>query len=67
MNMKHFLKGVAAIAIVMFVVIAIHIIFYMNGAEPPINDLVEILLAMCFGTFIYNRLIKNEQNTDKED
>lgn len=64
MNWKHFLKGAAAVAIVMAVLIAIHVIFYMNGSEPPVTDLVETLLAMCFGTFIYNSLIKNEKNTD---
>lgn len=67
MNWKHFLKGAAAVAVVMVIVIAIHIIFYRNGAEPPINDLVETLLAMVFGTFIYNCLIKNEKDADKEE
>ena len=53
--MKHFLKGAAAVAIVLFVVILIHIIFNVMGIDlnKYINNVVEILLASSFATMIY--------------
>lgn len=60
--MKHFLKGAAAVAIVLFVVILIHIIFNVMGIDlnKYINNVVEILLASSFATMIYHVLIRKE-------
>lgn len=64
--MKHFLKGAAAVAIVMFVVMLIHIIFNVMGIDlnKYINNVAEILLASSFATMIYQALIRKEQNDD---
>lgn len=64
--MKHFLKGAAAVAIVLFVVILIHIIFNVMGIDlnKYINNVVEILLASSVATMIYQALIRKEQNDD---
>lgn len=64
--MKHFLKGAAAVAIVMFILILIHIIFNVMGTDlnKYINNVVEILLASSFATVIYQALIRKEQNDD---
>ena len=64
--MKHFLKGAAAVAIVLFVVILIHIIFNVMGIDlnKYINNVAEILLASSFATMIYQALIRKEQNDD---
>lgn len=61
--MKHFLKGVAAVAIVMFILILIHIFFNMRGIDlnKYINNIVEIMLASSFSTLIYQLLIRNEK------
>ncbi len=61
--MKHFLKGAAAVAIVMFVLILIHIIFNVMGTDlnKYINNAVEILLASSFATIIYHVLIRKEK------
>lgn len=61
MNMKHFLKGAAAVAIVMVIVIGIHMIFNMNGREVPVHSAVEVFLAGSLATFIYSSLTKNEK------
>ena len=62
--MKHFLKGAAAVAIVLFVVILIHIIFNVMGIDlnKYINNVVEILLASSFATMIYHVLIRKEKD-----
>lgn len=62
--MKHFLKGAAAVAIVLFVVILIHIIFNVMGIDlnKYINNVVEILLASSFATMIYHVLIRKERD-----
>ena len=64
--MKHFLKGAAAVAIVMFVVMLIHNIFNVMGIDlnKYVNNVVEILLASSFATVIYQALIRKEQNDD---
>ncbi|EOS68469.1 hypothetical protein C818_03819 [Lachnospiraceae bacterium MD308] len=61
--MKHFLKGVAAVAIVMFISTLIHIFFNMRGIDlnKYINNIVEIMLASSFSTLIYQLLIRNEK------
>ena len=61
--MKYFLKGAAAVAIVMFILMLIHIIFNMMGIDlnKYINNAVEILLASSFGTIIYHVLIRKEK------
>ncbi len=62
--MKHFLKGAAAVAIVLFVVILIHIIFNVMGIDlnKYINNVVEILLASSFAMMIYQALIRKEKD-----
>lgn len=62
--MKHFLKGAAAVAIVMFILILIHIIFNVMGIDlnKYINNVVEILLASSFATMIYQALIRKEKD-----
>ena len=61
--MKHFLKGDAAVAIVMFISMLIHIFFNMRGIDlnKYINNIVEIMLASSFSTLIYQLLIRNEK------
>ena len=61
--MKYFLKGAAAVAIVMFILMLIHIIFNMMGIDlnKYINNAVEILLAASFATIIYHVLIRKEK------
>ena len=64
--MKHFLKGAAAVAIVLFVVMLIHIIFNVMGIDlnKYVNSVMQILLASSFATMIYQALIRKEQNDD---
>ena len=64
--MKHFLKGAAAVAIVMFILILIHIIFNVMGTDlnKYVNNVMQILLASSFATMIYHVLIRKEQNDD---
>ena len=61
--MKYFLKGAAAVAIVMFILMLIHIIFNMMGIDlnKYINNAVESLLASSFATIIYHVLIRKEK------
>ena len=61
--MKYFLKGAAAVAVVMFILMLIHIIFNMMGIDlnKYINNAVEILLASSFATIIYHVLIRKEK------
>lgn len=67
--MKHFLKGVAAVAIVLFISMLIHIFFNMAGIDLNryINNFVEIMLASSFATLIYQILIKNEKSKDDRE
>lgn len=60
--MKHFLKGAAAVAIVMFVMILIHIIFNVIGTDlnKYVNNVMQILLASSVATMIYQALIRKE-------
>lgn len=62
--MKHFLKGAAAVAIVMFILMLIHIIFNVMGTDlnKYVNNVVEILLASSFATMIYQALIRKEKD-----
>ncbi len=67
--MKHFLKGTAAVAIVMFILMLIHIFFNMKGIDINryMNNAVETILASSFGILIYEALIKNEKNIDDQE
>jgi len=60
--MKHFLKGAAAVAIVMFILMLIHIIFNVMGTDlnKYVNSVMQILLASSFATMIYHVLIRKE-------
>ena len=60
--MKHFLKGAAAVAIVMFILILIHIIFNVMGTDlnKYVNNVMQILLASSFATMIYHVLSRKE-------
>lgn len=62
--MKHFLKGTAAVAIVMVILMLIHIIFNVMGIDlnKYINNVVETLLASSFATMIYHVLIRKEKD-----
>lgn len=64
--MKRFLKGVAAVAIVMFITMLIHIFFNMRGIDLNryINNVVEVMLASSLSMLIYQALIKNEKSKD---
>lgn len=64
--MKHFLKGVAAVAIVMFISMLIHIFFNMRGIDLNryINNVVEVMLTSSLSMLIYQALIKNEKSKD---
>ena len=66
--MKHFLKGVAAWAIVMVISILIHMFFNMKGIDIdlPIGNYAEIMLTSSFAILIYHKLIGNEKNKDKQ-
>ena len=66
--MKHFFKGVAAVAIVLFISMIIHIFFNMNGIDINryINNYVEIMLTSSFATLIYQLLLKNEKNKNAQ-
>ena len=63
---KFIWKGAAAVAIVMFILMLIHIIFNVMGTDlnKYVNNVVEILLASSFATVIYQALIRKEQNDD---
>lgn len=65
-TMKHFLKGAAAVAIIIFILMLIHIFFEMKGLDfnNYISNYVEILLATSFGVTIYEALIRKEKNSD---
>ncbi len=62
--MKHFLKGAAAVAIVMFILILIHIIFNVMGTDlnKYVNNVMQILLASSFATMIYHVLSRKEKD-----
>ena len=62
--MKRFLKGAAAVAIVMVISILIHMFFNMKGIDLPISNYVEIMLTSSFATLIYHALIGNKKNED---
>jgi hypothetical protein len=61
--MKHFLKGVAAWAIVMSIAMLIHIFFNMKGIDLNnyINSTVEVLLLSSLNIALYHSFTKNEK------
>lgn len=61
--MKHFLKGAAAVAIVLVISLVIHIFCNMKGInlDQTVTSIVSAMLAV----LVYHLLIKNEKN--KED
>lgn len=61
--MKHFLKGLAAMAIVLVISMAIHIFCNINGINLD-NPIMTTMLSAGFAVLIYHELIKNEK--DKE-
>lgn len=67
--MKHFLKGVAAVAIVMSISMLMHIFLNMKGIDLNryIDDVVEILLTSSLAILTYQALIKNEKNKDDQE
>lgn len=67
--MKHFLKGVASVAITMIISILIHIIFNTMGIdlERYINNYAEIMLSASCATLIYHLWIRNEKNKDGKE
>lgn len=62
--MKHFLKGVASVAITMIISILIHIFFNVLGVDLDryINNYVEIMLSASCATLIYHVWTRNEKN-----
>ena len=67
--MKRFLKGVAAVAIVMFISMLIHIFFNMKGIDLNryINNAVEVMLTSSLSMLLYQVLIKNEKPKDNRN
>ena len=67
--MKHFLKGAAAVAIVMAISMLIHIFLNIKGIDLNryINNVVEVILTSSLATLIYHALIKNEKNKDDQE
>lgn len=61
--MKHFLKGAAAMAIVLVISLVIHVFCNMKGInlDQTVTSIVSAMLAV----LLYHILIKNEKN--KED
>lgn len=61
--MKHFLKGAAAMAIVLVISLVIHVFCNMKGInlDQTVTSIVSAMLAI----LVYHILIKNEKN--KED
>lgn len=61
--MKHFLKGAAAVAIVLVISLVIHVFCNMKGInlDQTVTSIVSAMLAV----LVYHILIKNEKN--KED
>ena len=67
--MKHFLKGAAAVAIVLLISMLIHVFFNMKGLDLDnyIGGYVEVMLLSSFAILIYQALIKNEKNKDRPE
>ena len=61
--MKHFLKGAAAVDIVLVISLVIHVFCNMKGInlDQTVTSIVSAMLAV----LVYHILIKNEKN--KED
>ncbi len=61
--MKHFLKGAAAMAIVLVISLVIHVFCNMKGInlDQTVTSIVSAMLAV----LVYHILIKNEKK--KED
>ncbi len=60
--MKHFLKGTAAVAIVLIVSMAIHVFCNMKGINLDMP--MEAIVSASFAVLIYHVLIKNEKNKE---
>ncbi|MCI8513291.1 MAG: hypothetical protein HFI93_01470 [Lachnospiraceae bacterium] len=60
--MKHFLKAVAAVAIVLVISMAIHVVCEMKGIE--LDTVMTTIVSASFATLIYQGLIKNEKNKE---
>ena len=67
--MKHFLKGAAAVAMVLLISMLIHVFFNMKGLDLDnyIGGYVEVMLLSSFAILIYQALIKNEKNKDRPE
>ncbi len=61
--MKHFFKGAAVTAAVLVILMIVSIICNIQGIE--LNMLVTGPVAAVCSMFIYNALIKNEENKEK--
>lgn len=61
--MKHFLKGAAAVAIVLVISLVIHVFCNMKGIN--LDQTVTSIVSAMFAVLVYHILIKNEKN--KED
>lgn len=58
--MKHFLKGAAAVAIVMIVNIIVNVICNINGVE--LNSTITSMVSTICAILIYRGLTGNEKN-----
>ena len=60
--MKHFLKGAAAVAIVLIVSMAIHVFCNMKGIQ--LNQVTTGTMSAICAMFLYQGLIRNEKNNE---
>ncbi len=63
--MKNFLKGVAAVAIVMIISMAIHMFCNMKGINQ--DTTMTTIVSASFATLIYHVLTNNEKNKDNKE
>lgn len=63
--MKNFLKGVAAVAIVMIISMAIHMFCNMKGIN--LNTTMTTIVSASFATLIYHVLTNNEKKKDNKE
>lgn len=61
--MKHFLKGIAVIVLIMIVSMAIHVFCNMKGIE--LNTVVTSTVSAVSAILIYHGLIKNEKISER--
>lgn len=62
--MNHLLKGVAVMAVVLFVNLIIHVFCNMHGINLD-STVTGTMSAVC-ALFIYQGLIRNEKNKDAQ-